>query len=246
MHPDEDLLVAVTAGRLLAALVDAQAARGEACIVLTGGGVGIGLLRAVAESQARGAVAWDRVDVWWGDERFVPADDEERNDGQARAALLDAVPLDPSRVHPIGSSDAYDSPEDAAAAYAEELAAVAGAAAGGLAVPAFDVLLLGLGPEGHTGSVFPGSPAAHEQERTVVGVHGCPKPPPLRVTLTLPAMCQARQAWFIVSGDAKAAAVGEVFAGAGPLQVPAAGVAAAERTLWLVDAAAAATATAAA
>lgn len=239
-HPDPRLLAEVTAGRLVAALVDAQARRGRAHVVLTGGGVGTGVLRVVARCPARDAVAWDRVDVWWGDERFVPATDPRRNDGQARGALLDGLPLDQARVHPMGSTDTHESPEDAAAAYAEELAAATGPVeAGAPAVPAFDVLLLGIGPEGHTGSVFPESPAAHEERRTVVGVRGCPKPPPLRVTLTLSAMGAARQAWLVVAGADKAGAVAGALAGTGALQMPAAGVRARERTLWLVDRAAA-------
>ena len=244
VHPDAGLLAEVTAGRLVAALVDAIALRGTASVVLTGGRVGTDVLRRLARSPAREAVEWAQVDVWWGDERFVPSADADRNERQAREALLDGLRLDPSRVHPMGSTDTHETPEDAADAYAAELAASPGAGptngpSGGIAVPAFDVVLLGTGEEGHTGSIFPGAPAAHEHARSVVGVRGCPKPPPQRVTLTLPAFAAARQAWFVVAGVDKAAAVAAVVAGAGPLQVPAAGVRARERTLWLVDRAAA-------
>ncbi len=232
VHRDAATLAEVTAGRLAVALVDAIALRGRASVGLTGGGVGIDLLRRLARSPLRAAVDWSRVDVWWGDERFLPAGDPERNERQARDALLDAVAVEPALVHAMGGSGEFDSPEDAAQAYAEEMAA--GVAAAG----PWDVLLLGMGPEGHTGSVFPESPAAHETERWVVGVRGCPKPPPLRVTLTLPAMNRARQVWVVAAGADKAPAVAEVFAGAGPLQLPVAGVRGGERTLWLLDLAA--------
>lgn len=228
--PTAEVLAAAAGARLLTALADAQAARGSASVVLTGGGIGIALLEAVRDSPARDAVDWRRVDVWWGDERFVPAADPERNAGQARAALLDALDLDPERVHEMAAADEVADPEEAAERYA---AALQGA-------DAFDVLLLGMGAEGHTASIFPESPAASD-ERPVVAVHGCPKPPPTRVSLGFPALNSAREVWMVVAGEGKAAMVATALSGAaGPLQVPAAGVHGRERTLWLLDAAAAA------
>jgi len=229
VHPDAAGLAGLTAGRLLAALLDGQSARGTASVALTGGGAGTELLRQVAASPVRDVVDWSRVDVWWGDERFVGRDDPERNERQAREALLDHVPLEPARVHPVPAAGMVATPEDAAASYAGELDAA----------PPLDVLLLGVGPEAHVGSVFPESPAAEEGHRSVVGVRGCPKPPAERVTLTLPAMNRARQVWFLVTGADKAGAVALALSGAGPLQVPAAGVRGTARTLWLVDRAAA-------
>ena len=237
VHPDADVLAAAVAARLLTRLVDVQAERGQASLVLTGGGVGIAVLEAVRDSPARPAVDWSRVDVWWGDERFVTADDPERNELQARRALLDHLDLSPERVHPMGALGGPDGDDaDAAAArYADELRATAPE---GADVPAFDVLLLGMGPEGHTASIFPESPAAHDT-RTVVGVHGCPKPPPTRVSLGFPALDRAREVWVIAAGEGKAAMVATALSGAGRLQVPVAGVAGTERTLWLLDAEAA-------
>src|SRR4051812_41122770 len=137
--PDENVLVEATAARLITRIVDAQTARGVASIVLSGGGVGIKSLRAVAASPARDAVDWGKVDVYWSDERFVPADDDERNEKQAREALLDRLPFDPGRIHPMPPSDGPDSDVEAAAArYADLLAA---AAPDGAAVPPFDVLM---------------------------------------------------------------------------------------------------------
>jgi 6-phosphogluconolactonase len=234
---DQDVLAEAVAARLLTHLVDAQARRGTASVVLTGGGVGIAVLEAVRRSGARHAVDWRRVDVWWGDERFVAADDPERNERQAREALLDHLDLDPARVHPMGALDGVDGEDaDAAAArYADELRA---AAPPDHDVPPFDVLLLGMGPEGHTASIFPESPAAHD-DRLVVGVHGCPKPPPTRVSLAFPALNAAREVWFVVAGQEKAPMVAIALGGAGPVQVPAAGVRGHSDTLWLLDEAAA-------
>jgi 6-phosphogluconolactonase len=234
---DADVLAAAVAARLLTRLVDAQALRGRASVVLTGGGVGIASLAAVRASAARAAVDWRRVDVWWGDERFVAADDAERNEKQARAALLDSLDLDPARVHPMGALGGPDGADaDAAAArYADELTAAAPADGD---VPEFDVLLLGMGPEGHTASIFPESPAAHD-ERAALAVHGCPKPPPTRITMGFSAINAAREVWMVVAGEDKAPMVAMALGGAGRIQVPAAGVEGRSQTLWLLDEAAA-------
>ena len=230
---DADVLAEAVAARLLTRLVDAQALRGTASVVLTGGGIGIAVLAAVRRSPARAAVDWRRVDVWWGDERFVPADDPDRNERQARKALLDALDLDPTRVHPMGASDGPDGDDaDAAAArYAQELRS---AAPPDHQAPPFDVLLLGIGPDGHTASIFPEAPAAHD-DRLAVGVHGSPKPPPTRITMGFPALNAAREAWFVVAGEDKAPSVAMALGGAGRVQVPAAGVSGHAATLWLLD-----------
>jgi 6-phosphogluconolactonase len=230
VYPDADELASAAAARLMSRIGDAQGARGTASVVLTGGGVGIGLLRALRDSPARDGIDWARLDVWWGDERFLPAGDPERNETQAREALLDAVPLDPARVHPMPAAGG-DDPEEAAARYADELAA---AARPGHALPRFDVLLLGVGGEGHVASIFPEAPAAYE-ERMVAAVRGCPKPPPTRITLTFPAITSADEVWLITAGASKASAVGMALGGAGRVQVPAAGAVGGVRTLWMLD-----------
>jgi 6-phosphogluconolactonase len=234
VHPDADLLAAAVAARLLTALVDAQSVRGSASVVLTGGTVGIAVLDAVAESPARDAVDWSAVDVWWGDERFLPAGDPERNQTQARAALLDALPLDPARVHPMPASDGPEPDVDRAAAeYATELASALDPDAG------FDVLLLGVGPDAHIASLFPGYPGIDEHEPTVVGVHGSPKPPPLRISLTRPTIERAQQIWLVAAGGGKANAVALALSGADARSAPAGSVRGRSATLWLVDRAAA-------
>jgi 6-phosphogluconolactonase len=241
VYPNADLLAAATAARLVTKLVDAQAAGGTASLVLTGGGTGIAVLEQLRAAPARDAIDWARIDLYWGDERFLPSGDPERNETQARHALLDHVPVDPSRVHVMAPSDGEfgNNPEAAAAAYAEVLARAARPEDHG-PVPRFDVMLLGVGGEGHVASIFPATPAVYESDRTVVGVHGCPKPPPTRITLTLPAIRQATEVWLMTTGPTKAAAVAMAVGGAGEVQVPAAGARGQRRTLWLLDKAASA------
>jgi 6-phosphogluconolactonase len=231
-----DLLAKAIAARIITRLVDAQAATGHASIGLTGGRLGIGALRELRASPALDAVDWRLVDVWWGDERFLPTGDPDRNDTQADEALLHALPLDPARVHRFGAPDGPlgDNPEAAAQAYAQELAAVAAPDD----VPQFDVLMLGVGEEGHTASIFPDSPAAHDN-RPVVAVYGCPKPPPIRLSLTFSSIGAATEVWLATAGAEKAEAVALALSGATAVQVPAAGARGRARTIWLLDRAAA-------
>jgi 6-phosphogluconolactonase len=238
VHPDVGTLAQAAAARLVVRLLDAQAARGFASLVLTGGRVAADVYRAVRSSPARDSVDWTRVDVWWGDERFLPAGHPERNETQARDALLDSLPLDPARVHPMPASDGPDGddPEAAADRYARALAEAA--RPGTAQLPHFDLLLLGVGEDGHVASIFPEQPAAYET-RPVSAVRGSPKPPPIRLTLTLPAINTAEETWLIAAGPEKAGAVGMALAGAGPVQLPAAAVRGVDRTLWLLDRAAA-------
>ncbi len=233
-HPSQDLLAAASGARLVTAILDAQAARGEAHVVLTGGSMGSAILTAAREDAARDAVAWDRVSVWWGDERFLPFGDAERNETQNREALLDAVPLDPAKVHSVAGPGAPfgDSAEDAAEDYARQLAAAAGA---GEASPLFDVCLLGVGPDGHVASLFPGRPELDVMDATTLAVHDSPKPPPDRVTLTFPVLRRSREVWFLVSGSDKATATARGIRGDDLARTPAAHVHGVERTRWLID-----------
>jgi 6-phosphogluconolactonase len=239
VEPDAEHLARAVAEALVARLAAAQAVHGSASVVLTGGGIGIAVLEHVAGLAAepvRETVDWTALDVWWGDERFVPADDDERNEKAARRALLDAVGVPPERVHAMPPSDGpFADPEDAAAWYADQLAA---AAPEGRAVPRLDVLLLGMGPEGHVASIFPGSPAVTDQ-RPAVAVRDCPKPPPTRISLGFPAINAAEEVWLLVAGEAKAPAVARALAGADPNEIPAAGVHGRRATRWLLDRAAA-------
>lgn len=235
VFPDAAALVAAAGDRLAEAIRAAISARGSAWIVLTGGGTGIGLLKHLG-SQHR--LDWSRVHLFWGDERFVPRDDDERNEKQAREALLDRIDIPAGNVHPMPASDgAYgDDLDGAAQAYRDMLA---GQSDNGSPTPVFDVHLLGMGGEGHINSLFPHTPAVREADRMVVGVEDSPKPPPRRITLTLPAVRRSRQVWLVVSGAAKADAVAAAIGGASPEDVPAAGAVGSEETIWLLDSAAA-------
>ena len=239
VHHDANLLAQAAAARLVTRLVDAQAASAAASLVLTGGGIGTAILAELAAAPALGAVDWQHLDIWWGDERFLPSGHPERNEAAAEQALLRFVETDPRRVHRMPGTDGPDgdNPEAAAASYAAELRKATRPEDHG-PVPSFDVLLLGIGPEAHVASLFPGMPALYD-ERPVVAVRGAPKPPPTRLTLTLPAIRCARDVWVLAAGPEKAGAVRLALSGAGPVQVPAAGARGRQRTLFLLDKAAA-------
>jgi 6-phosphogluconolactonase len=243
VHASGDLLASAAAARTVTRLADAISTAGRAHLVLTGGGIGTKVIAAIEASPARDAVDWRLVDFWWGDERFVPSGDPERNETGARSALLDHIDADPGRVHVMAGPDGPDGadPDAAAARYAAELAAVArqsGAPAGAV-VPAFDVLMLGIGPEGHIASIFPDSPAARAAGQ-VVAVRNSPKPPPTRISLTFSAIQAAREVWILASGGEKGDAVAEALSGVSQDKLPAAGARGLDRTLFLLDQAAAA------
>lgn len=238
-HPDAAALADSAAARLITTLVERIADRGGAHVCLTGGGIGTAVLTAVVANPARDAVDWSRVDFWWGDERYLPEGSPDRNETGARTSFLNRLPVSDARVHPIPGPWASGSDVDRAAAmYAEALATAARPEDHG-DVPAMDVLLLGIGPDAHVASLFPGQPALHD-DRSVAAVRGAPKPPPTRITLTFPTLNAARETWILAAGAEKAGAVHLALAeGAGRFQVPAAGARGRERTLFLVDEAAA-------
>ncbi|MFI5775772.1 6-phosphogluconolactonase [Nocardia sp. NPDC051570] len=233
IHADTASLAMAAATRFIRIVTAAQRERGSASVVLTGGGTGIATLEQVGKLPNE--IDWSRVDIFWGDERFVPSDDGERNELQAREALLDHVGTDPARVHPVSASDGeYPDPIEAAAEYSAAVHAYLAE------YGSFDLHLLGMGGEGHVNSLFPHTDAVRKEHELVVAVTNSPKPPPVRVTLTLPAVRRARHVVLIVGGEAKAAAVAAAVAGASPLDIPAAGAIGGESTTWLLDQGAAA------
>lgn len=235
-YADADTLVSAAGERLIGVITGAIEAHGVAHVVLTGGGTGVKLLRHLGEHG--GSIDWSKVHLFWGDDRYVPADDDDRNDKQAREALLDHVDIPAANVHAMAASDGEfgDDIDAAALAYEQVLAANAEA---GSPTPEFDVHLLGMGGEGHVNSLFPHTAATRETERFVVGVTDSPKPPPKRITLTLPAVVRAREVWLVVAGAEKADAVAAAIGGATADDVPAAGAAGRVATVWLLDEAAA-------
>ncbi len=226
-------LATFVARLLLKRLARVQAHGRVSSLVLTGGTIADQVHREVARLHAdSSAVDWSLVDVWWGDERYVPRDDPERNAGQARAAFLDHVGVDPARVHEMPASDGGPPDvEAAAAAYDAEVRAHAPGT--------FDVVMLGIGPDGHVASLFPGYPQLDVDDRMAVAVTDSPKPPPLRVSLTRSVLSRADDVWFLASGDSKAEAVARALGGADRHDIPAAGVHGREHTRWLLDQAAA-------
>ena len=235
-HPTPEDLARTVAGRLIGRLHDLQAAGRTPSVVLTGGTIAVRIHEAVAASPEAESVDWGRVDVWFGDERFVASDDPDRNAGQAAAAMLDALPFDPARVHVMPASDgAYgDDVDAAAAAYAADLEAAGTDGAG----PRFDVLMLGIGPDGHCASLFPGR-TEQAAEALAVAVRDSPKPPPTRISMTMRTLGNAHEVWWVAAGAEKAEAVRNAVQGADPVDVPAAGPKGRESTLWLLDEAAA-------
>ena len=228
VYPDAVALARTTGVRLLVEIGDAVAARGVAHIILTGGRGGGSVLAAIAEAPSRDDVDWMSVHVWWSDERFVPVGDPERNEGQAQSILLGHLLLPEENIHRIASPETAATASDAAEAYARELALY------GDPCPRFDVALLGLGDDGHVASLFPGRAELAEAVASVVAVEGAPKPPPSRVTLTLPTLCAAAQVWIVAAGAGKARAVAACLAP--DSAAPGARVSGRERTLWLIDA----------
>jgi 6-phosphogluconolactonase len=200
--------------------------RGRCSLVLSGGSTPITLHRLLATSH-RDRIPWSVVDVFWADERYVPHDDSQSNYRMARETLLDQVPCPSANVHPMPTH--FPDPDDAAWDYQATLERYW---KGG--TPQLDLVLLGMGPDGHTASLFPGSSALDERIRLVMAAT-VPESP-RRLTLTFPALARSAQIHFLVSGAEKAVALGQVVSGADRASYPAAGVRSAGRSVvWWVD-----------
>jgi len=230
------------ADRFITALSEAQARRPRAAVALTAGSIMEQVWGALAASARSGEVDWARVDVFWGDERFVPADSDDRNDRPAEKALFGAAPFDAARRHsmPAAGGEYGEDLDAAAAGYAATLREARCTDDDG-AVPSFDVVLLGVGPDGHCCSLFPDHPSASDESGPVIAVRESPKPPPLRLSFSFDALNTAEEIWVIASGTGKADAVAAALApDADRRHVPVSGADARRRTLWLLDADAAA------
>ena len=238
---DRDTVVAVVARRVVEKLTVLTVERPIVHVALTGGRAGTGVLAAIAEHPGVELIDWARVHFWWSDERYVPESDPDRNALQAREALLARLSTPSENVHEILASDRSESAEAAAEAYSAELARFASSEdAGSGAWPSFDICLLGVGPDAHIASLFPDRPEIGVTDRAAVAVHDSPKAPPVRVTLTRPVINASQRVWLVLTGSEKAAALGLALAGASYVSVPAAGAKGRHRTLFFVDADAAA------
>jgi 6-phosphogluconolactonase len=203
-------------------------ATGTCSLALSGGSTPRGLY-GLLSSRFRDEIPWAHVHIFWGDERYVPPDDARSNYRMARETMLDHVPCPADNVHPMRTD--FSAPDAAARDYERTLRSRFPSA-----WPRFDLTLLGFGPEGHTASLFPQSPALDERTRWVLPVPDPPNPP-MRLTLTLPVFSRSAHAFFLVSGSSKATALRQVLGGTADAHVyPAAGVRLAEGTpIWWVD-----------
>lgn len=234
-HGSQEQLAQETSRRIIAVLEQAQDERGEATVVLTGGSMGNKVIQAVANDPDAGLVDWSRVNVWWSDERFVPGSDPERNGVQAADAAQGQLDLDWDRIHPVAASDEMATAEESAADYREELAAAARQEGAAGDLPRFDLMLLSLGPDTHVASLFPGRHEVTVTQTPVLAVNDSPKPPPTRVTMSLPTINSAERVWLLVAGSAKAEALAAIRGlDATPESAPASAVRGTEETLLLV------------
>ncbi|MDP1584485.1 MAG: 6-phosphogluconolactonase [Bradyrhizobium sp.] len=223
-------LARMAADRLIARI---SANAGRAAICLTGGSSPKRLYQLLATDAYRSRIPWDHVHWFIGDDRFVAADDPLNNMTMARRLFLDACAPEDT-IHPI-ATDAAD-PQEAARRYEDELKSYYGFSRLNPARPLFDLVLMGVGPDGHIASLFPGHPALHETERWVVGVPQAPVEPRLpRVSLTLPVLASCHEMLFEAAGADKRAILARVFDGE---DLPANRIRAAGETVWLVDQAA--------
>lgn len=238
VQPDKAELAAHVANRFVGLLAQLTQEQRPVHVSLTGGSMGAAVLSGVAGHPWRDNIDWSLVHVWWSDERFVPRADAERNAGQARGALLDAIAIPAGNVHEPAGSDDGVSLDEAAVSYAEDLARFA--QADGTPYPVFDVCFLGVGPDGHIASLFPDRSEVGVVDAVVLPVRDSPKPPPERVTFTRPVINASTRVWMVLAGADKAAALGLVMAGASFASVPAAGAYGTDQTIVFTDAAAAA------
>jgi 6-phosphogluconolactonase len=224
---DPAQLALTAAGLAVATLTTSSPAAARADVILTGGRAGADVTGALADAVVAGTLDARRLHLWFGDERYLPAGDPQRNDSAVAAALerMLAAGLASQAVHRVPGPDRSANAESAATAYAADLmsAELSGA-----------IAFVSIGDDGHIASLFPEAPALLDTG-DVVAVHGAAKPPPLRVTMTLGTFARVRTLVVLARGAAKAQVVGAALSGAGPRQIPAAGIRGASQTIWLVD-----------
>lgn len=235
VQDDPERLAADVALRTLDTLAAAQSTRGRAVLALTAGSILEKVWQAIADSPSADTVDWSRLDVCWADERFVPAGSSDRNDVPAQRLLFGREPFSAARQFSMPASDGlHPDLDEAAAFYSGQLAGLRRPDDDG-ALPRFDLVLLGVGPDGHCASLFPNHPGTLTEGATVIGVRDSPKPPPNRLSFTFDTLNLAEEIWFVVAGAGKADAVALAHSGASREQIPSAGPKGRRRTLWLLD-----------
>lgn len=234
--PGADDLAAEVAARFIVTVSGAIDRHGRAAVALTAGSI----MEKVWTQLARTAqdLDWSSVDVFWGDERFVASDSADRNDLPAEKLLFATAPFSAATRYsmPPAGGEFGEDLDAAAAGYADTLRAARRPSDDGT-VPSFDVVLLGIGPDGHCCSLFPDHPSSTDLSAPVIAVRDSPKPPPLRLSLSFDGLDAAREIWVVASGSGKADAVAAALApGAAREHVPSAGARGRERTIWFLDA----------
>ncbi len=230
---DGSALAAAAAERFARAVEEAVAERGQAFVALSGGSTPKQMGRILAREPYRSRIPWDRVQVFWGDERWVPLGSEESNAGEAMRGFLDLVPVPRAHIHPWDTE--AEEPQDAAAAYEATLRQAFADPDG---IPRFDLVLLGMGDDGHTASLFPGTRALSEMEPLAVANYVA-KFDAVRLTLTAPVLNNGREILFLVGGPGKADTVETVLDGPeNPVALPAQMIRPAQpdgKLRWLID-----------
>ena len=233
---DPEALADYVATRFVNRIVKRVAEGKRMHICLTGGTMGGAVLRTAARDSRLADIDWSLVHFWFGDERFVPRDSDDRNEKQAREALLNGLDIPAANIHAVASSDEGLDLDAAAIAYADELAQFAPSDRSETGPwPSFDICFLGVGPDAHVASLFPDRPEISVTDRATVPVRDSPKPPSDRVSLTRPVINSSKRVWMVIAGADKAAALGLALAGASYQSVPAAGAKGRRRTAFFVD-----------
>ena len=206
IYPDIDTLSQEAAQYIVRLANQSIVTHGRFTIALSGGSTPKKLYGLLGSEPFRSQIDWAQVEIFWGDERCVSPDDPESNYAMAQQVLLSKIPIPNNRIHrmPADQSDR----EAASQAYTEEMRRTFGTDG----IPAFDLIQLGMGPEGHTASLFPHQPSIHEQQRLVMPV-SVPKPPPDRLTFTPPLLNAAHNILFLVTGSEKSDAIHTVLEG---------------------------------
>ncbi|WP_129658544.1 6-phosphogluconolactonase [Rothia uropygialis] len=238
-YPTKDLVAEAAAARLLLYLGDQTTQGRDVHISITGGSLGTGIWEAVSQNNLAGTVDWASVHIWWSDERFLPSGDPERNAQQVFDAFFEHGPVPESNLHVMGAAEEYADQYEAAQAYTDELSRYAEE---GHSSPRFALSLLGMGPDGHIASLFPGKEEIHLEHEGVVGVANSPKPPPERISMTRSMINNSDRIWFLVAGSDKRDAFERVWAARdqkpdrdGLAETPASGARGLSETLYLIS-----------